>query len=142
MIELTYEAAMHVRDSHAMTVLGRDDHVLGIGAFHGLANFADGRVATHRYDGWYDLIDGSGRFHGYALWQFEDGSEIRAVYDGEARESGAEGFEVGAQIRVVSGTGRFAGASGDGGFQGRRIEPIERGGRTQLSGTLRLERAR
>ena len=138
MIEHHYEAAMQVRQSHALPVLDRSEHVVGVGAFEGTANFADGQIATHRYDGWFDLTDGSGKFHGYALWRFQDGPEIRAAYDGDARNLGAEGVEVGARFRDVSGTGRFAGASGGGTFQGRRFEPLDQGGRTSLTGTLRL----
>jgi len=141
MTELRYQAAMHVRETHAMSVLDRAAHVIGIGAFEGPATFADGEVAIHRYEGCFDLVDGSGRFHGYALWQFADGSEIRATYDGEARQAGAEGFEVSARFRDLSGSGRFAQASGDGGFEGHRIELIEQGGSTHLAGRLRLEPA-
>ena len=137
-IEHAYQAVMHVRDFHALSVLDRSGHVVGIAAFRGLAIFASGEVAVHRYEGWFDLIAGSGRFHGYALWRFEDGSEIRAAYEGSARNVGAEGFEVKARVHDVSGTGRFADASGEGAFQGRRLEPIDQGGSTYLTGTLRL----
>lgn len=138
MIEQAYRAVMRVRESHAMPVLDRSEHVVGIGAFEGVANFADGQVASHRYEGWFDLSDGSGRFHGYALWRFQDGSEIRAVYDGCARNLAAERFAVTARVHDVTGTGRFAGASGEGDFEGHRLEPIEQGGSTHLTGTLRL----
>ena len=141
MTEMSYRAAMPVRKSHALPVLGRAAHVIGIGAFEGQADFADGQIATHRYEGWFDLLDGSGRFHGYALWRFEDGSEIRAAYDGAARKAEAGGFAVSARLQDLSGTGRFADASGDGGFQGRRVEPIEQGGSTHLTGTLNLRPA-
>lgn len=141
MTELSYRATMHVRESHALPVLGRATHVIGIGAFEGQADFADGQVASHRYEGWFDLVHGSGRFHGYALWRFEDGSEIRAAYDGAARNAGAGSFAVTARFRDLSGTGRFADAAGDGGFQGHRVEPIEQGGSTHLTGTLNLRPA-
>ncbi len=137
-IELSYQAVTHVRESHAAPVLGREDHVVGIAAFRGIAIFAGGDIAVHRYDGWFDLTDGSGPFHGYALWRFDDGSELTAAYEGEARNIGAEGFHVEARIHGVTGTGRFAGASGDGGFSGRRLDPIDKGGSAYLNGTLSL----
>jgi len=141
MTELRYRAVMQVRESHALPVLDRSAHVIGIGAFEGPATFADGEVATHRYQGCFDLVDGSGRFHGYALWRFADGSEIRAAYDGEARQDGAERVAVSARLRDLSGSGRFAEASGDGGFEGHRVEPIEQGGGTHLTGTINLRPA-
>ena len=141
MSEFSYRAETRVRESHTMPVLGRTAHVIGIGAFEGQADFADGQVASHRYEGWFDLVDGSGRFHGYALWRFEDGSEIRAAYDGTARKAEAGGFAVDARFRDLSGTGRFADIAGDGGFRGHRVEPIEQGGSTHLTGTLNLRPA-
>lgn len=138
-IKRTYKAVMHVRDSHAIPVLDRPEDVVGTGAFRGLAIFRNGDVAIHRYEGWFDLKKGSGKFHGYALWRFEDGSELRATYDGSASKSSSSDFEVKARIYDVAGTGRFAGASGEGSFWGRRFEPIEKGGSTLLDGTLTLE---
>lgn len=136
--ERAYEAVMHVRNAHAMPVLDSENHVVGTGAFKGLAIFADGEIAIHRYDGWFDLTAGSGKFHGYALWRFDDGSEIKAAYEGTVQDTATKGFIVEARIRDVSGTGRFAGASGEGVFQGRRLEPIDQGGTTHLTGILRL----
>jgi len=135
----TYQAVMHVTDSHAGPVLDRPDHVVGTGAFRGLAIFRNGEVAVHRYEGWFDLEKGSGKFHGYALWRFEDGSELRAAYDGSASKSNNSDFEVKARIYDVKGTGRFAGVSGEGSFAGRRFEPIDKGGSTLLDGTLTLK---
>lgn len=138
-VKRSYRAVMHVRDSHATPVLDNADHVIGTGAFRGLAIFVNGEVAIHRYDGWFDLTKGSGKFHGYALWHFEDGSEIRAAYDGLASKTGGTDFEVKARFHRFEGTGRFAGVSGAGSFGGRRYEPIDKGGSTLLDGTLTLE---
>ena len=137
-IELTYQAVMHVHESHAAPVLDNADHVVGIGEFRGIAIFGDGEVTVHRYDGWFDLTDGTGNFHGYALWQFDDGSEIRASYEGSARRFGADLIGVEAKFHDFSGTGRFAGVTGIGDFSGRRLEPIDKGGSTYLRGDLTL----
>ncbi len=133
-----YQAVMHVSKSHAFPVLDRSDHVVGIGAFRGLAIFANGEVVVHRYEGWFDLSDGSGTFHGYASWRFEDGSEIRASYDGSALNPTATGVDVKARFHNFSGTGRFANASFEGAFEGRRLEAIEVGGSTYLKGRLEI----
>lgn len=138
-VKRAYQAVMHVRDSHAMPVLDRANHIVGTGAFRGLAIFRNGDVAVHRYEGWFDLTDGSGKFHGYALWRFEDGSEIRAAYDGKARKTDGHVFRVEARFHKFEGTGRFAGVSGEGSFAGRRFEDIDKGGSTLLDGTLTLE---
>jgi len=138
-IELSYQAVMQVHASHAAPVLDQPHHVVGIAAFRGIAVFSEGEIAVHRYDGWFDLENGSGRFHGYALWRFDDGAEIRAAYDGKASRAGTGKVEVEAKFHGVSGTGRFAGASGEGSFAGRRLEPVDRGGSTYLNGTLTLD---
>ena len=141
-IDLSYQAVMHVHTSHAAPVLDQANHVLGIAAFRGIAIFADGDIAVHRYDGWFDLTNGSGEFHCHALWRFEDGSEIKAAYEGRARQANTGDIEVEAKLHDVSGTGRFVNASGEGGFAGRRLEPIDKGGSTYLNGRLTLETPR
>jgi len=63
-IERNYQAVMHVREVHANPVLDDGTHVVGIGAFRGLAIFSDGEIAVHRYEDWFDMTNGSGKFHG------------------------------------------------------------------------------
>ncbi|MCG8696261.1 MAG: hypothetical protein MI806_34010 [Minwuiales bacterium] len=138
-VTLSYQAVMHVHASHGAPVLDQPNHIVGIAAFRGIAIFSEDDIAVHRYDGWFDLENGSGKFHGYALWRFEDGSEIKAAYDGDARRASNGNFEVEAGLHSVSGTGRFAKATGDGTFSGRRLEPIDKGGSTYLTGTLTLD---
>lgn len=137
-VEFSYQAVMHIHATHAATVLDDENHVVGIGEFRGIAIFDDGEITVHRYDGWFDLTDGSGKFHGYALWRFEDGSEIRASYDGAARKFGDNFIGVEAKFQDFSGSGRFAGVSGVGEFAGQRLEPIDKGGSTYLRGDLTL----
>ena len=137
-VEHNYEAVMHVRSTHALPVLDNPSHVVGIAEFRGLAIFDGGKVTIHRYDGWFDISNGSGKFHGYALWTFEDGSEIRAPYTGTARPSGNEGIQVEATFEKISGTGRFEGATGSGNFKGRRLDDIDKGGSTYLKGKLTI----
>ncbi|MEX3006894.1 hypothetical protein [Hoeflea sp. TYP-13] len=136
--EREYEAVMHVRSSQAMPILDDKSHIVGIAEFRGLAIFPEGEVAVHRYDGWFDLTNGTGTFHGYALWTFEDGSELRAPYSGTARSTGPDGIEVEARFEELTGTGRFEGATGSGGFSGRRLDAIDKGGSTYLKGKLSI----
>lgn len=137
-VDLQYEAVMHVRSTEALSVLDEPSHAVGIAAFRGLAIFEGGTVSVHRYEGWFDIKDGAGAFHGYALWTFEDGSEIRAPYSGTAQPLGSEGVEVEASFENISGTGRYEGATGTGSFKGRRLDAIDKGGSTYLNGTLKL----
>lgn len=138
-ITLSYQAVMHVNASHGAPVLDQPNHIVGIAAFRGIAIFSEDEIAVHRYDGWFDLENGSGKFHGYALWRFEDGSEIKAAYEGDARRASTGDFEVEAKLHDFSGTGRFAGASGEGEFAGRRLEPVDKGGSTYLKGAFTLD---
>ncbi len=139
-LDRTYQAVMHVRESQAIPVLGESRHSVGVARFRGIAVFADGELAVHRYEGWFDLVDGSGRFSGYAQWRFEDGATLRAAYDGTAEADGSGNIAVAARLHSLSGTGRFAGATGTGGFSGRRLDPIAAGGGTYLTGALSLTR--
>jgi hypothetical protein len=136
-LTLSYEAVMHVREVNAIPVLDRVEHQVGIGRFRGLAIFPDG-VIVHRYEGWFDLTEGSGPFQGYAMWTFGDGSELRAAYDGEALQDPAGGVRVSADLRDFEGTGRFEGVTGTGGFSGQRLDTLEEGGATHVTGLLDL----
>ncbi len=137
-IERGYQAVMHERQSQAYPVLEDADHVVGVAEFRGLAIFDDGEVAVHRYVGSFDMTKGSGTFRGYALWSFEDGSTLRAPYEGTAEDLGPTDFGIKADIGGLTGTGRYEGASGSGTFAGRRLEPLGVGGSTYLKGTLSI----
>ncbi|MEO1274221.1 MAG: hypothetical protein AAFV96_02160 [Pseudomonadota bacterium] len=139
-LRLTYDAVTVITRAEVHPVLDSETHVVGTGAFRGLALVEGGGVARHRYEGWFDLTAGSGPFHGYALWVFDDGSEIRATYEGRAEgvDGGAQGARFTAAFVEVTGTGRFEGARGTGGFEGRRYDPVEAGGATHLEGHIDL----
>jgi hypothetical protein len=136
--QLAYQAVVHLTQEHHIDVTSRERHRVGIAAFRGIAIFADGELADYRYDGTYDFQAGSGSFHGYAIWRFEDGSEIRSTYSGKAETSG-EGITFSGAHQVLSGSGRFEEATGTGAFQGRRIDAFEDGGDTYWSGELSLQ---
>lgn len=137
-VKLRYQAVMHVDKSRAAPVLDNKKHVIGIGVFRGIALFPDQEPALHRYDGWFDLNEGSGPFHGYALWTFADGATLSARYDGRVEMVEGDDAEVSATFHDFTGTGRFENVQGEGSFRGRRYEPIKNGGATHLNGSLTL----
>ncbi len=134
---ITYQAVVHLTSEESIEVTADEKRRVGIAAFRGIAIFADGELADYRYEGTYDFRSGAGTFNGYAIWRFEDGSEIRATYSGEAVISGA-GIKFSGSHQIDGGSGRFAKADGTGKFTGRRIDAFEEGGDTYWSGTLAL----
>lgn len=140
-LKLVYQAVMHVQKSDALPVLDDKKHLMGIGAFRGIAIFPGDQLARHQYDGWFDLQEGSGPFHGYARWVFPDGATLSARYDGAAKAIAKGDAEVSATFADFSGTGRFENVKGEGSFTGRRFEPVNKGGTTYLKGALSLQTA-
>ena len=138
-LKLTYQAVMHVAKSKALPVLGNKEHLMGVGAFSGIAIFPDDQIVQHQYDGWFDLVEGSGPFHGYIHWRFSDGSTLSARYDGAVKVITADDAEVSATMGDFTGTGRFEAVQGHGSFTGRRFEPVTKGGTTYLKGSLALQ---
>jgi hypothetical protein len=137
-LELTYQAVVHLAVEHHVDVTAAEKRRLGIAGFRGLAIFGSGELANYRYQGTYTFRDGSGSFRGVAVWHFDDGSQIHATYEGEAMASG-KGITFSGSQQVISGNGRFAGASGSGKYQGRRVDNLKDGGDTYWSGTLSLK---
>lgn len=138
-LELTYRAVMHVVSAQTLQVLDDPRHQVGIPSFSGLALLADGKVVPHRYAGWFDVTDGKGDFRGTALWRFADG-DLTAHYEGRI-ETMADDFDFSARVHNFTGTGRYAGVSGEGSFKGERYETVATGGATYLEGTLNLQLA-
>ena len=136
---LDYQAVMHVRSSNSFPVLDNKSHIIGIAQFRGLAILPDDNVVVHRYEGWFDLVRGSGKFHGHAMWAFDDGAILEAAYDGEAKASEDGSIRVSATFHDFSGTGRFANVSGSGSFSGRRLDDFKHGGSTHVKGRLVLD---
>jgi hypothetical protein len=137
-LDLAYGAVMHVRESQSQPVLDDPAHLVGVASFRGIAIFGADEAVPHRYEGWFDLVQGTGPFHGYALWTFGDGAVLRAAYEGRAESDGTGGVAVSATFHSFTGTGRFAGVAGSGDFAGRRLEAIDVGGSTYLKGRLNL----
>lgn len=137
-LNLRYQAVMHITEQHSITILDDPKHVMGLAQFQGLAIFADGEVVDHRYEGEFEVTPSDGtRFHGYALWRFADGAELRANYQGAATAAG-DGIEFESTFLTFTGTDRFEGVTGEGTFTGRRYDRLNAGGNTYAVGELNL----
>jgi hypothetical protein len=103
-------------------------HVVGVVEFKGLTFFADGEIASHSNPATFDLTDGSGPHQGYVVHRFDDGSTSIERYQGEARRS-ADGKRttVSGTFQCIGGTGRFAGLTGEGTYQGERLGALQTG---------------
>jgi hypothetical protein len=135
---LAYHVVVHATQTHALPVPGQGGHEIGVAAFRGLAIFDDGRIANHWYSGSFDFVDGGGQFRGYMLWAFEDGSELRATYRGEAKPAEGGGIAFEGTHSDVTGAGSYEGVTGEGTFAGRRVDNLGDGGDTYYRGTLTL----
>ncbi len=137
-LDLEYKAVVHVTDEHHIDVPSEDKRRVGIAGFRGLAIFENGELANYRYQGTYDFLGAEGTFRGYALWQFEDGSQLRATYTGKAVGSG-DGIAFSGSHADVVGSGRFESMAGSGSFEGRRVDNLDDGGDTLWTGTLNMQ---
>jgi hypothetical protein len=138
-LTLDYDLVVHTTDVHSIEVPGSPHHEVGVASLRGIAIFDDGRVAQHWYAGSFDFIDGSGAFEGYARWAFEDGSRLDSRYVGKAGAMPGGGIVFEGSHSDVTGTGDYAGVTGQGSFEGRRIDYLEAGGETYQRGRLQLE---
>jgi hypothetical protein len=137
-LTLDYDLVVHVTELYALDVPGRPGYEVGIANFRGIAVFDDGRIAHHAYAGGFDFIDGSGAFHGYAHWLFEDGSRLDSRYVGTAEGLPDGGIAFTGSHADITGAGAFEGVRGSGTFEGRRIADLEDGGETYHRGRLQL----
>ncbi|MEM1343889.1 MAG: hypothetical protein AAGI34_04820 [Pseudomonadota bacterium] len=137
-VHLDYRAVMQLGRSEALPPFDEPGRCHGVAEYRGLALFPDNQVVMHRYQGRYDLTDGSGDFEGEAVWRFANGASITARYLGQARR-GTRSVTFDGHLERVEGTGNFAGVRGSGRFGGLRSEPVSSGGTTEVEGQLILD---
>jgi hypothetical protein len=97
-----------------------EGHVLGIGEMRGAAIFEDGRLADKTYTLAFEYTKGTGKFHGYSTYTFEDGSSISARFDGTS-EADAKGRVIEGEYSELTGTGQYEGVKGSGSFKSRAV---------------------
>lgn len=107
-------------------------HKVTVGEYMGVATFTDGRIAHKRFVDISDDTASSGSFKGYSTYTFENSDSLTLSYSGGWDGNGARG-----EYKVLSGTGKFAGATGTGSFTGLD-EPWEDANLFDVSLTLTL----
>jgi hypothetical protein len=96
-------------------------HIVGVIRMPGIAFFPDGSIGTSLVIGTYDFVPNSGSTgSGYYTITFADGSELWLTYTGENKvmTPGGPATKAKGTAIVIGGKGRYAGAKGDGTYEG------------------------
>lgn len=104
---------------------------ISAGRYAGTAVFEDGRLANKEFTFSYDFRRGAGPFYGYSSYTFVDGSALVMRYEGVLEP----GKPMLGRYTVLSGSGKYAGATGDGYFE-KVDDPWE--GANLFQGRLRV----
>jgi hypothetical protein len=124
--DLEFRAVVHVTSSQSQDVGDAEGHVLGLIRASGIASFQDGSTATTYFVTQTDYTKGAGTNTSYNNLTFDDGSVLWYKTTGTAKVDGNRTI-LGGMITVIGGKGRFAGAKGEGGYNGARLTPLEAG---------------
>jgi hypothetical protein len=108
----------HISTLHVMEVGDVPGHNIAVVEQVGLLSDDAGRIATASAKFTIDLINGSGKFQGYELVTYEDGSTwykfegtVTAHPDGSGRSEGTS--------EIIKGTGQWEGIQGSGSWTSR-----------------------
>jgi hypothetical protein len=126
--EVRFRMFMHAVSIQSQEVGDVDGHALYVGHFTGLAAFSDGSVGPANLTSIADYVKGAGTVSGYFSVTPSKDSTLWIKVDGTAKPEGTTTVFPAAPATVVGGTGRFAGAKGDGKFLGgTRLTPLAAG---------------
>ncbi len=117
--------AGHFPQMHRIEVGDVPGHIIGVVECAGVLSCDDGSVATTSIKDIFDYIKGSGKFQGYELFTYEDGSTTWTRYQGTATlpaDGKATRWE--ATFEYMKGTGRFEGVQGSGTYTGKRFSAL------------------
>lgn len=115
---LKFRIVMHATSNQTQDVGDVDGHTMSLSRFSGLALFPDGSVGTANFTFTGDYIKGTGTFLTY----------FKATIFPEF------------PISVLSGTGRFEGAKGDGSQTGERLTPLSSGAEMYANVVINLKK--
>lgn len=114
---LKWRHIQHTSANQSIPVGDVEGHALSVYRIPGMGTLPDGSTVKTQVIGQSDVVKGSGPARGYLLVTFRDGSELYASYSGELkRESGHT--PRGGTFTITGGKGRYAGATGDGTWNG------------------------
>lgn len=88
-------------------------HQVVVGQHMGVAVFEDGRIAHKSFVDVSDDTEQGGTFYGYSTYTFQNGDSLTLRYTGDWGAKGLRG-----EYTLLSGTGRYANATGTGSFTG------------------------
>jgi hypothetical protein len=104
----------HLTGFQTQQVGDPDGHTLNLFRLPGIAFFPDGSIGTTLVVGTADNVSGVGAtINGYYTVSFADGSALWFKYTGTTKASTSKGTAI-----VIGGKGRYAGAKGEGTFEG------------------------
>jgi hypothetical protein len=114
---LKWRHVQHTSSLQTLQVGDVNGHALNMYRLPGMAFFADGTTGTTLVFGMSDVVNGSGPVNGYMNLKFNDGSELWTKYAGAVKVDGNHVPRKGT-FTVIGGKGRYAGAQGDGTWEG------------------------
>jgi hypothetical protein len=118
---LKFRVVQYVALNQAQQIGDVPNHVQGFVRYPGMASFPDGSTARTTVFNAYDGIagpGGGGTVNGYENIIFSDGSELWWKYIGTYKVDSKGALSAGGTFTVISGKGRYAGAKGDGTYEG------------------------
>jgi hypothetical protein len=119
---LKWRHVLHTGSLQTLQVGDVPGHTLNVYRLPGIVFFSDGSTGTSQVFGASDVVNGNGTANGYQVIGFNDGSELWFKYTGTIKIDGAKNPRVGTFI-VTGGKGRYAGAKGDGTWDGGLSQP-------------------
>ncbi|MDJ0950651.1 MAG: hypothetical protein QNJ94_17195 [Alphaproteobacteria bacterium] len=122
---LKFRLVTHSVEMKVIPASKAEGHIIGVANSRGVAIFEDGRIADKSFTSSFDFTKGLGPYHGYSTYTFEDGSTIRARFDGGA-ETTPDGRVSRGEYSELTGTGQYEGVMGTGWFQSKFV-PWEQG---------------
>jgi hypothetical protein len=119
---LKWRHVLHTGSLQTLQVGDVPGHALNVYRLPGAVFFSDGSVGTSTVFGSSDTTNGSGPVNGYQVINFNDGSELWFKYTGTAKIDNAKNVREGT-FTITGGKGRYAGAKGDGTWNGGLTQP-------------------
>ena len=120
---LKWRHVQYIASAQTQDVGDINGHVMTMSRIPGIAFFSDGSTGATLVNSAADLTNGSGMLGGYLTLTFSDGSAIFLKFAGAIKVEGTNATR-GGTYTVVGGKGRYAGAKGDGTWDGSGAQVV------------------